>query len=255
MALNCLGIVRDTEPGHIASQVAQYTTGSSTVLTWLIHVVADMRSVWCGAQPGQIASQVGSVRRVLFDLNYTVVEQLEALDDELFVLCAAPLPSQLLWIKVYWVVPSSPCALPLCLPAVVEQLVALDAEVFVLCAACIPHSCRLPSRHLALLSSLSCALLLVPLPPSPSVKEGSNCAHTKAASREEEVGIGQRVMRCVASSEDLRAACPFTAVQKCCVRATRQVQADSEVTLQGAGEQSDQPLLESSPYCVRQIKS
>jgi hypothetical protein len=28
------------------------------------------------------------VRRVLFDLNYTVVEQLEALDDELFVLCA-----------------------------------------------------------------------------------------------------------------------------------------------------------------------
>ena len=63
------------------------------VLTWLIHVVADMRSVWCGTQPGQIASQVGSVRRVLFDLNYTVVEQLEALDDELFVLCAAPLPS------------------------------------------------------------------------------------------------------------------------------------------------------------------
>ncbi len=57
-------------------------------------------SVWCGAQPGQIASQVGSVRRVLFDLNYTVVEQLEALDDELFVLCAAPLPSQLVWSKV-----------------------------------------------------------------------------------------------------------------------------------------------------------
>lgn len=28
------------------------------------------------------------MRRVLFDLNYTVVEQLEALDDELFVLCA-----------------------------------------------------------------------------------------------------------------------------------------------------------------------
>lgn len=44
-----------------------------------------------GPQPGQIASQVGSVRRVLFDLNYTVVEQLEALDDELFILCAAPL--------------------------------------------------------------------------------------------------------------------------------------------------------------------
>ncbi|KAK9825449.1 hypothetical protein WJX81_001648 [Elliptochloris bilobata] len=36
--------------------------------------------------PGQIASQVGSVRRVLFDLNYTVVEQLEALDDELYIL-------------------------------------------------------------------------------------------------------------------------------------------------------------------------
>ena len=28
------------------------------------------------------------MRRVLFDLNYTVVEQLEALDDELYVLCA-----------------------------------------------------------------------------------------------------------------------------------------------------------------------
>ena len=132
------------------------------MLTWLIRVVADMRSVWCGAQPGQIASQVGSVRRVLFDLNYTVVEQLEALDDELFVLCAAPHPSQLLWSNVYWVVPSSPCALPLCLPAVVERLGALDAEVFVLGAARIPHSCRLPSRHRALLSSLPWALLLFP---------------------------------------------------------------------------------------------
>lgn len=29
------------------------------------------------------------MRRVLFDLNYTVVEQLEALDDELFIMCVA----------------------------------------------------------------------------------------------------------------------------------------------------------------------
>ena len=50
---------------------------------------ADFATLRAGSQPGQIASQVGSVRRVLFDLNYTVVEQLEALDDELFIMCAA----------------------------------------------------------------------------------------------------------------------------------------------------------------------
>lgn len=75
------------------------------------------------------------------------------------------LPPSCFKCKVYWVVLSSPCALPLCLPAVVEQLVALDAAVFVECAARIPHNCWLLSRHLALLSPLSCALLLVPLPP------------------------------------------------------------------------------------------
>lgn len=54
----------------------------------------------------------------------------------------------------------------------------------------------------------------------------------------------------MASSEDLRAAFPFTAVQKCCVRATRQVQADSKVTRQGARIISLSAAIETPGHTV-----